>query len=329
MKLLFQVIALLSLYALKVSCAATFTNPIKTPNGSDPYMVYSNGYYYLTTTTWSNIQITRATTMAGLKTATPKVVWTDSTASRCCNMWAPEIHWIAGQSSCYYTAGTSGTANFDNQRLHVLKGSSSDIWASTWSYQTRLVIPNRDVWAIDATVLFLAAGPYLVFSSWDGDQQCLWISKMNSATSLGNAYKISAPTNSWEQIGGKTNEGPAGLYHGGRTWIVYSASSCAGTGYSLGTLELTGSDPLSASSWTKYNAGPIFKAANGEYAPGHNGFFTAPSGNVYIVYHASPSSGVTCDGNRRTMVQAVGWHTDGTPNLGSPRAITDSVPEPA
>jgi hypothetical protein len=68
---------------------------------------------------------------------------------------APEIHWIAGQSSwymyvindtshrirrlvdfvllySYYSAGTS--ANFDGQRLHVLKGSSTDIWASTWSY---------------------------------------------------------------------------------------------------------------------------------------------------------------------------------------------------
>ena len=63
---------------------------------------------------------------------------------------------------------------------------------------------------------------------------------MNSATSLGNAVKISAPTNSWEQIGAKVNEGPgeiqiliifinwicslgqliAALYHGGRTWIV-------------------------------------------------------------------------------------------------------------
>ncbi|CCO38245.1 hypothetical protein BN14_12413 [Rhizoctonia solani AG-1 IB] len=56
-----------------------------------------------------------------------------------------------------------------------------------------------------------------------------------------------------------------------------------GTGYSLGSLELTGSNPLSASSWTKYNNGPIFKAAFGNYAPGHNGFFTAPSGNVYNV----------------------------------------------
>ncbi|KAF8691015.1 Glycosyl hydrolases family 43, partial [Rhizoctonia solani] len=302
-----------------------FTNPIKSRDGSDPYM----RSYLFSATTWSNIQITRATSMAGLKTATPKVVWTDSTSSRCCNMWAPEIHWIAGQSSwfIYYTAGVS--ANLDGQRLHVLKGSSNDIWASSWSYAGRIAIPNRDVWAIDATILFLPAGPYLVFSSWDGDEQCLWISKMNSATSVGNAVKISRPTNAWEQVASKVNEGPAALYHGGRTWIIYSASGCMGTGYSLGSLELIGSDPLSASSWAKYNNGPIFKAAFGNYAPGHNGFFTAPSGNIYNVYHASPSSAVTCDGNRRTMVQAVGWHSDGSPNLGQPRALTDNVPEPA
>ncbi|KIO29051.1 glycoside hydrolase family 43 protein, partial [Tulasnella calospora MUT 4182] len=63
-----------------------FTNPIKNPNGSDPFMVYDGGYYYLLTTTWTNVQITRATTVTGLKTATPKVVWTDSTSTRCCNV---------------------------------------------------------------------------------------------------------------------------------------------------------------------------------------------------------------------------------------------------
>uniref|UniRef100_A0A0W0GCB1 Telomerase activating protein est1 n=1 Tax=Moniliophthora roreri TaxID=221103 RepID=A0A0W0GCB1_MONRR len=98
-------------------------NPIKASDGSDPFMVYHEGYYYLTTTTWNNIQLTRATTIAGLKTATPKVIWTDSTSSR----QSKEGSWYI-----YYTAGTSGT--FDNQRLHVLKGSSNTIWDSTWSY---------------------------------------------------------------------------------------------------------------------------------------------------------------------------------------------------
>ncbi|KAG8994012.1 hypothetical protein FRB90_000545 [Tulasnella sp. 427] len=34
----------------------TFTNPIKGSNGSDPFVVHDGGYYYLLTTTWSNVQ---------------------------------------------------------------------------------------------------------------------------------------------------------------------------------------------------------------------------------------------------------------------------------
>jgi GH43 family beta-xylosidase len=239
-----------------------FQNPIKSSDGSDPFMVYHEGFYYLTTTTWNNIQLTRATTIAGLKTAQPKVIWRDSTASRCCNVWAPEIHWQAQEGSwyIYYSAGTSGT--LDNQRSHVLKGSSNIIWDSNWSYAGRLVIPNRDVWAIDGSILLLGSSRYFIFSSWDGDTQCLYIAPMTSATTLGNAVKISTPTASWEKIGAKVNEGPAAIYHGGSTWIVFSASSCAGTGYALGSLKWTGGNPLSASSWVKSN-GAIFKSANG------------------------------------------------------------------
>ncbi|GLB41911.1 putative glycosyl hydrolases family 43 [Lyophyllum shimeji] len=293
------------------------------------WQVYSNGYYYLTTTTWTNIQITRATTIAGLKTATPKVVWTDSTASRCCNVWAPEIHWQAQEGAWFihYSAGTSGT--YDNQRTHVLRGSSSDIWASTWSYAGRIVIPNRDVWAIDSTVLNVNGNRYLVYSSWDGANQCLFISQMTSATTVGNTVKIATPTYSWEKIGANVNEGPQPLYHNGRTWIVFSASSCTGTGYELGRLELTpGTDPMNSNSWTKY-ANPIFTSANGSYQPGHNGFFTSPSGSqIWNVYHANSVTPGNCDGSRRTMVQPVNWNSDGTPNLGSPLPLSSDIAEP-
>ncbi|QRV80648.1 glycoside hydrolase family 43 protein [Ceratobasidium sp. AG-Ba] len=324
MKLLYAT-ALLWFYSL---CVSAFTNPLKNPNGSDPFMVYSNGYYYLMTTTWSNLQITRATSMAGLKTAQPKVVWTDTTASRCCNMWAPEIHQVSGSWYIYYTAGPSG--NNDSNRIHAIKGSASDIWASSWSYAGVLVPGNRDKAMLDGTVLSHSSGNYLVWSSWeDGVGQSLFIAKMNSPTSIGNSAMISKPTNSWEKVGAAVNEGPAPLYHGGRTWIVFSASLCSTTGYSLGRIELTGSDPLQPSSWVKYNNGPIFSAANGNYAPGHNGFFTPPSGNIWIVYHASPSSAVTCDGNRRTMAQPVNWNSDGTPNLGQPLPLSQNIAEPA
>ena len=78
-----------------VAFGASFTNPLKPKDGSDPFIVYSgDGYYYLLTTTWSDIRVTRSKTVGGLKTGESKVVWSDKTASRCCNVWAPEVHWI-------------------------------------------------------------------------------------------------------------------------------------------------------------------------------------------------------------------------------------------
>lgn len=83
--------AISCLFSLLIQHAigTTFKNPLKTPNGSDPFMVYTAGYYHLLTTTWTDIEITRATTLEGLKTAKPTVVWTDTTASRAGNFWAP------------------------------------------------------------------------------------------------------------------------------------------------------------------------------------------------------------------------------------------------
>ena len=115
---------------LSVAFGASFTNPLKATDGSDPFVVYSgDGYYYLLTTTWSDIRLTRAKTVAGLKTGESKVVWSDKTASRCCNIWAPEVHWIDNSWWIYYTAGNS--ANLDGQRSFVIKGLSSIVWYRT------------------------------------------------------------------------------------------------------------------------------------------------------------------------------------------------------
>lgn len=94
----FSVLFLLAI--VQLAHAATYTNPLKTPNGSDPHIVYTGGYYYLTSTTWTNIQLTRATTLGGLKTAAPKTVWTDTTAARAGNFWAPGKHSSPGYPTC-------------------------------------------------------------------------------------------------------------------------------------------------------------------------------------------------------------------------------------
>lgn len=77
-----------------ISHADTYSNPIHATQGSDPFVVYTGGYYYLLTTTWVDVEISRATTLDGLKTATPKVVWSSTDASMCCNVWSLEVHYL-------------------------------------------------------------------------------------------------------------------------------------------------------------------------------------------------------------------------------------------
>lgn len=113
-----------------LAAAASFTNPLKNPNGSDPFIVYDGGYYYLTTTTWTDIQVTRAKTLNGLKTGEKKTVWKDSNSDRCCQVWAPEIHKLDGVWYIYYSAGKSN-GNLDYQRSFVIKGKSSICAVST------------------------------------------------------------------------------------------------------------------------------------------------------------------------------------------------------
>ncbi|KAG8969939.1 hypothetical protein FRC05_000790 [Tulasnella sp. 425] len=320
-------VASLLLFFQVAFAATTFTNPVKNPDGSDPFMVYDGGYYYLTTTTWTNVQITRATTVAGLKTATPKVVYTDSTSTRCCNVWAPEIHKIDGKWWLYYTAGQS--ANLDLQRSHVLQGGSTP-W-DPYSYKGQLKATNApDAWSIDGTVLTVSGTNYFVFSSFSPNNiQSLYIAPMTNAYTLGARSLLSEPLNSWERVDTPVNEGPQALYKNGAIYLTYSASFCWTSSYSLGLLKYNGGTVTSASSWTK--SGPVFTSANGHYGPGHNGFFNSPDGQTtYLVYHATSNPNGACDGTRYTLIQPLYFHTDGvSPIWGVPRALTDNIPEPA
>jgi hypothetical protein len=149
-----------------------------------------------------------------------------------------------------------------------------------------------------------------------------WLSGTNS---------ISSPTLSWETEGAAVNEGPEPLYHDGRTFLTYSASSCSTADYKLGRLKLTGSDPLDPASWTKKQT-PVFQRsdANGVYGPGHNGFFTLPDGTEnWIVYHANNAANGTCGNGRTTRAQKFTWNADGTPNFGTPVALGTSLPGPS
>ena len=108
--------------AAAVSSVEAFTNPIRNPGGADPQITYFDGWYYFISTEWTDLKLSRAQSIQGLKTAEPKVIYQDSDPSRCCNVWAPEIHYLDGTWYLYYTAGENGSNNLGGQRMHVLTG---------------------------------------------------------------------------------------------------------------------------------------------------------------------------------------------------------------
>lgn len=312
----------------------TFRNPLNLSAGADPWLLYYEGSYYLTTTQASAIRMWKAPTIAGLVKATPTTLWTDTTPARCCNMWAPEFHLLDGPNGkrwyLYYTAGTQGT--FDNQRMHVLESSGSDP-LGPYSYKARIFDKTNDGWAIDGSVLQMPDNKlYLLFSSWQGDYQNMFIAPMSDPWTIsGPRVLLSTPSYDWERQTGNVNEGPVALQHDGKTFIIYSASACWGPDYKLGMLTYTGGDVLDPTSWQK-NATPVFERsdANKVFAPGHNGFFTSPDGSEnWIVYHANMSVNAGCTDTRTTRVQKFTWNADGTPNFGTPVPLGTPIPEPS
>ncbi|KAI0125045.1 glycosyl hydrolase family 43 protein [Xylariales sp. AK1849] len=306
--------------------AAAWTNPIRDPGGSDPFMVYTGGYFYLMTTTWTDVEIARSTTVEGLKTATKKVVYSTTTANRCCNVWAPEVHYFDGTWYIYYTAGDAD--DLDQQNIHVLKGGATPY--DTFTYAAQLTT----AWSIDASILrFNDFGNFLMTSCFHSvSYQSICLQQLGSdyVSVTGSIYVISQPTESWETSGTPVNEGPAALYFGGTTYISYSASYCWTPDYCLGLLTWDGSTaPTSASAWSK-SSGCVLSSANGNYGTGHNGFFSSPDGTqTWLTYAATDSSAGACDDTRYTMVQLMGSHSDGSPNFGEPVAFSHTYSEPS
>jgi GH43 family beta-xylosidase len=316
------------------STPATFYNPLNPADGPDPWLQYYEGNYYLTATQGGMLRMWKSPTIAGLATAKAVTIWSDATPSRCCNVWAPEFHLLEGPNGprwyVYYSAGTDGT--LDNQRMHVLESSGTDP-LGPYTYKARIFDPKNDGWAIDGSILKMPdAKLYYMFSSWEGDNQNMFIAPMSDPWTIsGSRVRISTPTYDWEKSVGNVNEGPVALQRNGKILIIYSASACWGPDYKLGMLTYNGGDVLSAGSWVKH-PNPVFQRsdANGVYGPGHNGFFTSPDGTEsWIVYHANSAATDGCAGTRTTRVQKFTWNDDGTPNFGVPVSLETDIPVPS
>ena len=327
--------------------ATTFHNEIKS-NCPDPWMFYRDGYYYLTCTRGDRITISKATTVVDLGNVPEIELWrgANDATTRCCNIWAPELHYLRrpdGQYRwyLYYTAGDNVGDDTD-QHTYVLESRASDP-LGPYDFKARIYDANADQLAIDGTVLQKSDGSlYFLWSGWVsccfGAQQ-IYIASMSNPWTLSSGRVAIASSNNlnglpsygWEQIPRGVNEGPEILQRNGKIFVIFSASGCETPDYKLGQLTNSDGNVLNPGSWTKA-ANPVFQRsdANGVYGPGHNGFFQSPDGTEnWIVYHAVSTSAGNCGGERSARIQPFTFNSDGTPNFGTPVALSTPLAVPS
>ncbi|KAH7008943.1 glycosyl hydrolase [Ilyonectria destructans] len=262
-------------------------------------VTYTGGYYYLISTEWTNLQIARSQTIEALKTAQSKVIYSDTNANRCCNVWAPEIHYFDGTRYLYYTAGNANDLN--TQYSHVPRGNGATRWHN-WSYAGQLT----NDW-----------GNYFVYSCITGvpnQSTCLRKLGDNKVSLTGSLSIISQPDQPWERSGVPVQEGPAALYFGGKTYIAYSANYCWTPDYCVTRLEWDGrTDQARPQAWKK-----------------SNGFFMSTDGHeTWVAFHATSNANSACDDSRYEMVQPLRANADGSPNFSTVQGSSYQWGEPS
>lgn len=291
-------------------------NPIH-EGGSDPWIVLHEGSYYYCYSRGRGISIAKMPSLHQLKPKGTAVFdppkWTEYSEE----LWAPELHFINGEWYIYVAASDGYSSN---HRMYVLKSTSNNPRAP---YEmVGQITDSTNKWAIDGTVMQLNGELYFLWSGWEGDKdgkQNLYIAHMSDPCTIDSErVMISTPEYDWETVEWPdVNEGPTVLQHGGRTFVVYSASGSWGDYYCLGMLTLVGEDPLDPASWKK-ESHPVFTRRSGVcYGPGHCSFSTAVDGSVWMIYHGNQVSDTGWEG-RSVWISPVIFEDDGTPYFGRP-----------
>lgn len=296
---------------------ATFTNPIIS-DGADPWVVFKDGYYYLTDTTGLDVSVRTATRLAGtngigsvsmVKVFSPP--WPYNS-----DVWAPELHFIQGKAYIYYAADNGTNAN---HRMFVAEQISP---TNSFAYKGKVYDATTDRWAIDGTVLEATNGAlYFIWSGWPGNTdglQNLYIAPMsNPWTISGPRVLLSTPQLSWESW---IQEGPEVLQRNGKVFVIYAANQSWTDNECLGMLVNSDGNYLNPASWTKLPQ-PVFQtisnAAGAVFGPGHCSFTQSLDGTEDLLfYHAAQYRGAGWTRNIR--MQRFTWDANGYPSFGQP-----------
>lgn len=301
---------ILSLFALLGLAKTPYSEPVDKYNGGDPFIVETEDGCYYTYTTGGGVDILKTETFDKIEVTDKKTVFWSGECGTAGDIWAPEIHKIGDRWYIIASAlfdkniverGTMPeakeyTEHGDYYRYgFILESNTEDIFGD---YTFKGIIAPDGLNNIDGTYLQKDGKLYYLCSAYvDVAHQCLYICEMENPYTLktdadgrNNAVKLSQPEFLWEKKGWKVNEGPAVLYHDEEIYIIYSASGFSSGGYCMGMLTYTGGDITDKSSWCKNPSRVSYhKPAQNIYHAGHCSFLYRENGEIYMVYHATPT----------------------------------------
>jgi|GEM_PF-375894 len=296
--------------------------------GADPWVVQYEGEYLYIRSDGGRLYVHRSPTLQGVTTAPGVLIYQPPPGTNYSqNLWAPELHLLDGKWYVYFAADDGANAN---HRMYVLEAATANP-QGIYVFKGKIAALT-DRWAIDGSVLEYQGNRYFVWSGWQGfvdGRQDLYIARMSNPWTLSTDRSLIAfPTYSWEQHGLPLVEGPTALVKNGKLHIIYSASGFWTNEYALGQLTLTGTNPLSAASWTKKST-PVFSKTSQVVGVGHASFVKSPDMlEDWIVFHAHNTPG-DFTGVRDVRVQQFSWNADDSPNFGSPLDTGTLLNEPS
>lgn len=305
---------LLMLASAVAGTAQQPTNPIL--DHADPYITPHpvGGRYLLLATAGNNVTLWSGPTVQ-TAASEAKTVFVPKDGLH--ELWSPTLWHMGGRWWIYFTARMPGKEH----AIYVLESESDDPLGA-YSYKGALDLHGRA--SIDPSVLTVRGVQYLMYVTVDSGANETHIVRLAAPMQpTGADAVIAKPEYGWEKGAGSTknypvDEGPTALYHGGKTFVVFSASDTASPRYCLGLLTLRGTDPLQPGAWVKAPE-PVFSASpeHGIWGPGRGTFAVGADGTDWLLYAAKSSDAPTARG-RAIRAQRFTWKPDGTPDFGVP-----------
>lgn len=304
--------------------ATGFTNPVHDGDLPDPFVLRTEGSWYLYGTqgrlgTMPVLRSDDLVTWAPVGDGMPVLAsWTAPGRH-----WAPEVVALDGRYLAYYTSTERAT----QQQCIGVAVADHPAGPFVDDADAPLVCEHEEGGSIDASPYVDVDGtPWLLWKN-DGNHIGVrsWIRARQLApdgrTLVGDGpVDLVTHDQDWE---GALVEGPTVHEHDGRYHLLYSANDYGSADYGVGWAV---ADALTGP-WTKPLDRPVMRSTADAAGPGHGSVVTTACGATWYVHHAwRPDAVGTGYPGRQTWLTPLRFGADGAPVLDGPAATVAVTP---